>query len=107
MSSPCLCWPPCSPCSWRCSGTGRTTGSAGLSWGPLVYIGTISYGMYLYHMFCQFLTWEVLTPGMASWPRWPKFGLRLVVFFALTVGVSTLSYRILEKPFLRLKAFLR
>ena len=78
-----------------------------LCWRPLVYIGAISYGMYLYHMACHFLTWEVLTPGLDSWPRWPKYGLRLLFYFAATLGISTLSYRLLERPFLRLKALLR
>ncbi len=77
--------------------------SRALSWKPLVYIGTISYGMYLYHMVCQYITWDVLTAGLESWPRWPKFGLRLLIYFGATLGISTLSYRYLERPFLRLK----
>jgi peptidoglycan/LPS O-acetylase OafA/YrhL len=78
--------------------------SRALSWKPLVFIGTISYGMYLYHMFSHFLTWHVLTSGLEDWPRWPKFGLRLLIYFATTLGISAFSYQFLEQPFLRLKA---
>ena len=58
-------------------------------------------------MFCHFLTWDVVTPGLESWPRWPKRALRLVIDFSTTLGISTLSDRSLEKPSLRLKAALR
>lgn len=78
-----------------------------LSWSPLVYIGTISYGMYLYHMLCHFLTWDILTPGLEHWPRVPKFALRASLFLALTLAISTLSYRLIERPFLRIKDHLR
>jgi peptidoglycan/LPS O-acetylase OafA/YrhL len=81
--------------------------SRALSWKPLAYVGKISYGMYLYHMFCHYLTWDVITSGIENWPRWPKFGLRLLVYFVTTLGVATLSYQLLEKRFLRLKSYLR
>ncbi len=78
-----------------------------LAWGPLAYLGTISYGLYLYQMACHHITWHVLTPGIEGWPRGPKFGLRLAVYYGLTVAVAALSYRFVEGPFLRLKARFR
>jgi len=74
-----------------------------LSWPPIVYIGRISYGLYLYHMFAQVLVWQVLTPGLEHWPRHLKFAIRLALFFGLTLAMAAASYQYLERPFLRLK----
>jgi peptidoglycan/LPS O-acetylase OafA/YrhL len=63
--------------------------------------------MYLYHMACHHLTWHFLTSGLDHWPRWPKFGIRLALYSAMTLAVATLSYHVVEKPFLRLKSRLR
>lgn len=78
-----------------------------LSWGPMAYIGKISYGMYLYHMFAHYLTWRVLLDGIDDWPRWPKYALRVAVYVGLTTGIAALSYHAFERPFLRLKSRLR
>lgn len=79
-----------------------------LSRWPLPQIGTISYGAYLYHMIAWALTWNVLLGGVIDeWPRVPKFGLRLVVFFTLTFLIAALSHRFIERPFLRMKEKLR
>jgi len=78
-----------------------------LSWGPMVYVGKISYGMYLYHMLAHHLTWGVLLVGIDGWPRWPKFALRVVTYVALTTGIATLSYYAFERPFLALKSRFR
>ncbi len=61
----------------------------------LVYLGRISYGLYVFH-----------EPVLAGSPlhHWelPWFA-RLPVAFGLTVAIAALSYRLLEQPFLRLK----
>ncbi len=74
-----------------------------LAYKPLVYLGQISYGLYLYHMVAHFLVWDVLTGSMEHWPHAPKFILRLMLFAGLTVGIASASYYLLEKPFLKLK----
>jgi len=70
-----------------------------LEWKPLVIVGTVSYGVYLWHMLVLDVVvrlanrWHVNTP--------------LVVFIACltgTVAVAALSYRWFEAPLLRLKA---
>ncbi len=73
----------------------RSTAVRVLSWRPLAYLGTISYGIYMWQGF--FLAtnprrWEGLV-----WPLDPVIGL------ALLAVVAPLSYAYLEKPFLRLK----
>jgi peptidoglycan/LPS O-acetylase OafA/YrhL len=52
-------------------------------------------------------TWNFLLVAIDDWPRIPKFGLRLVVFLALTFALSILSYRVIERPFLHFKDRLR
>jgi peptidoglycan/LPS O-acetylase OafA/YrhL len=71
-----------------------------LSFRPLAYLGTISYGVYLYHM------WAIHPARLAfvklGWPA------QSVPFFLCTVVISTivagLSYRFIEQPLLKLKA---
>jgi peptidoglycan/LPS O-acetylase OafA/YrhL len=78
-----------------------------LAWRPLAYIGQISYGVYLYHLVAQVLVWELLLKDIEHWNRFPKFGLRLIAYFILTILISSASYYLLEKPFLALKERMR
>lgn len=78
-----------------------------LAWRPLAYLGTISYGVYLDHQLARRLTWGVLLAGVESWPRGPRYGLRLAAYLALSVAAAAASYHLLERPFLRLKERLR
>lgn len=72
-----------------------------LKWSPLVYIGTISYGMYLLHMLSKNAVQRIAGAVIGS-------HLPDSVLFAATVAVSicaaTLSFRYFEKPFLRIKS---
>ncbi len=78
-----------------------------LTWSPIAYIGKISYGIYLYHMFAQYLTWHVLLEQIETWPNYIKYSLRLLVYGGLSVGIAALSYHFYEKKFLKLKETLR
>jgi peptidoglycan/LPS O-acetylase OafA/YrhL len=68
---------------------------------PLIYLGKISYGLYVYHVLALLLVGLALG-GKAGTPA--RF---LVYWFGgliLTIVLATASYRWLESPFLRLKA---
>lgn len=67
-----------------------------LSWAPLVYIGRISYGIYLLHLPIYFIV-EQQFPGRTHLETLP---LKL----ALTLAAAALSFHVLEQPFLRLKS---
>jgi peptidoglycan/LPS O-acetylase OafA/YrhL len=60
----------------------------------LIYLGRISYGLYVFH----FPVIYGVREGFGL--RWP---LRLLLTLGLTVALAAYSYRFLEQPFLRLK----
>jgi peptidoglycan/LPS O-acetylase OafA/YrhL len=62
-----------------------------LSWSPLVWLGQLSYGLYLWH-------WPVflaLTGARTGLTGWPLLALRIAVSLVLTV----LTARLVEQPF--------
>jgi len=66
-----------------------------LTWRPVAFVGAVSYGMYLYHMWCIHIIRVVL--DKAGLPHlWIEFLLALV----LTAIVSRASFYLYEKRFL-------
>jgi peptidoglycan/LPS O-acetylase OafA/YrhL len=71
-----------------------------LSHRPLVYLGKISYGLYVWHALCLYLA------SYFIYGRFPVrfgFALRIIVAFLATLAISAASYHFLETPFLKLK----
>jgi peptidoglycan/LPS O-acetylase OafA/YrhL len=70
------------------------------TWQPLIYLGKISYGLYVYHLLALTLIGRALG-GKAGTP------IRFLAYWfgslVLTIVLATISYRWLELPFLRLK----
>jgi peptidoglycan/LPS O-acetylase OafA/YrhL len=66
----------------------------------LRYLGKISYGLYVYHGLCLYLSAHFLG-------GYPRSAIQFVIFWclglALTIVFAALSYKFLESPFLRLK----
>lgn len=74
---------------------------------PLIHIGRISYGIYLYHALFKWLVWDQF-PYLTEHFRWPvKITLRLLAYFGGTVAFASISYAWIERPFLKLKDRLR
>jgi peptidoglycan/LPS O-acetylase OafA/YrhL len=73
-----------------------------LEWKPLLYVGKISYGIYVYHplmlLFCNWLLQGTAWEGLP----WPVISLASVF---LTMAVSSLSWYLLEKPCNELKRY--
>jgi peptidoglycan/LPS O-acetylase OafA/YrhL len=67
--------------------------------GILEYLGKISYGLYVYHTACIWLTDRFLhlRNGLAH------MCVREIAALGLTVAISAVSYALIEKPFLNLK----
>ena len=66
----------------------------------LVYLGRISYGLYVFHVLGLLISNYVVHDQTASLFR---YGLRVGVAFALTIAMAAISFRWLETPFLNLK----
>lgn len=75
---------------------------------PLIYLGRISYGMYLIHIFFFWLVYDKYKPwlthmtdaaGIGGW----RDTIGALIAFAATVLFATVLYRTVEAPFLRLK----
>lgn len=76
--------------------------------GPLIYLGRISYGLYLIHIFFFWLVYDKFKPwlihitdaaGMGAW----RDAVGALIAFAASVFFAALLYRFFETPFLRLK----
>ncbi len=79
----------------------------GLSNRPMVYIGRISYGIYLYHGLFKWIVWEKY-PELTDHLNWSvKVGVRVLAYFGGTLAFASLSYYVIERPFLKLKDRLR
>lgn len=76
---------------------------------PIVYLGRISYGLYLFHETVYFLifsvgkTWLAHLSTALHLAGW-RDGLGTVLAFIVTVLVAHISYQLYERPFLRLKS---
>lgn len=74
----------------------------------LVYLGRVSYGMYIFHITMFWLVYQIFKEELASFSttiglyEW-RNNVGFIIAFLATVIISLLSYRLLEKPFLRLK----
>lgn len=70
--------------------TGPTPVARALAVRPLVAIGRVSYGLYLYH----WPIFLVLSPERVGWSQWPLFALRMSV----TALCAVVSARVIEQP---------
>jgi peptidoglycan/LPS O-acetylase OafA/YrhL len=79
----------------------ETTGLFGkvLTLRPVVYLGKISYGIYLYHMVIPWLARR--TFGLSLQPSVGGFVAKLL----LTIGIASLSWYVIEKPIGALKRY--
>lgn len=65
-----------------------------LSWRPLVWVGTVSYGLYLWHELINLPIKARMEPGV----------LQFVIVLSLSLIVAAISWYLFEKPLLRLAA---
>jgi len=73
-----------------------------------IYLGRISYGLYVFHVFAIFLTDRLFIEFMASNLvvnsfKGPAFVLKFIISLGLTIVMAAISYRYFEAPFLRMK----
>lgn len=81
------------------------------SWlvGSLMYLGKISYGLYMYNTIATNTAHLLQFRGalrlhaLGSWSLWTESLLAILISFGLNVAMAAASYRWLEAPFLRMK----
>jgi peptidoglycan/LPS O-acetylase OafA/YrhL len=81
-------------------GFGGLTGRL-LTLQPLQYVGKISYGIYLYHLFVLRMFWKLLR--VAHLPPLNNEPVLFLVVSLMTVAMATLSWKFLEQPLNGLK----
>ncbi|MEZ6143200.1 MAG: acyltransferase [Zavarzinella sp.] len=69
-----------------------------LRWGPVVYVGKISYGIYLLHLFSMAVASRLLQKL-----EWETAGLQTALTLLLSIVAAGISFRYLEQPFLKLR----
>lgn len=67
----------------------------------LVYLGRVSYGLYIYHSFVLSIGFYLLSKYGLALPR----PLALLLLMVVTIAVATLSWHLLEKPISNLKIY--
>lgn len=73
-----------------------------LAWPPLVSLGVISYGVYVYHMFAPRIVGAALRAAAA--PELLQTGLPLfTAAAALTLAIANISWLLMERPILKLQ----
>lgn len=75
---------------------------------PLLYLGRISYGLYICHITMYWIVFTIFKNELTElssrigWNEW-KNEVGIVIAFLGAVIFATLSYNFFEQPFLRLK----
>lgn len=74
-----------------------------ISWSPFIYIGRISYGIYVYHFFVP----ELLEPFLERFhlvgDGFALVAIRFTIYFVVTMIVASLSWFLMENPINSLK----
>ena len=81
--------------------TARLRGYSILGSRPLRYLGKISYGVYCYHSIATVLVFKIFSISVAENTAWQI--LLYTAAMGTTIIMASISYYLLEKPFLALK----
>lgn len=70
-----------------------------ISWVPVVYLGEVSYSLYLFHpVIFHVGNWFLHWPSTPVWLRELPLLLYVLIYMALSIGFAILVYRWVEKP---------
>jgi peptidoglycan/LPS O-acetylase OafA/YrhL len=67
-----------------------------------IYLGRISFGLYVYHGLAAYMTSNLLIGHLATFKS-PIYLLKGAITLGLTISMAALSYRYFETPFLKMK----
>ena len=74
-----------------------------LSWGPVRWLGAISFGLYVYHLLAIGMTGRLMAAFIDLPPSNLRVAVSTLLSLLMTIALAALSYRFVERPFLRLK----
>jgi peptidoglycan/LPS O-acetylase OafA/YrhL len=74
-----------------------------MGWRPLMFAGIVAYGLYLWHAPLELWLFDNLIGGVLDWALVPRVAVTFAVLLAVSLAVGTLSYYVIELPFLRYK----
>lgn len=84
--------------------TGQARGMKWLAFGPFVFFGKISYGLYLYHLLGLALGRQLVRHFLPrSHVPMSEAAAVFAAALGLTIAIASVSYLLIEKPFLKLK----
>ena len=85
--------------------SGKTQWMKWLSFGPFVFFGKISYGLYVYHILGLSIGAKIISKLACFNTRASAYAnvSILLLSFGITIFIASSSYFIIEKPFLKLK----
>jgi len=83
--------------------TGKARWMAWLARGPCVFLGKISYGLYVYHLLGLAVGWKLLHQFGPWRTHDPAPAIIFVAALGITVAMASASYFMLERPFLKIK----
>lgn len=71
----------------------------------IIYLGKISFGLYIFHLISNFIAGYIFTiaSGISTYNLVARSVFVFVAGLTLTIGFSIISYHLIEKPFLQLK----
>jgi len=72
---------------------------------PLRYLGEISYGIYMFHMYADYALRFAFSRWQPTWPAAAVSTLYIGLLALLTVAVASVSFRFIEKPIMSLRNF--
>lgn len=90
-------------CVWGAANGFRGPLGAVLSWGPAVYLGRISYGIYVIHLFVPWLYARHLVNLGLPDPNSFPLAIELAAYTAITILLAAASWHLYEKPLNALK----
>jgi peptidoglycan/LPS O-acetylase OafA/YrhL len=69
----------------------------------LAYLGTISYGLYVFHIIVIHVVFQYCLRHDIALDTWGRGAVLVLVTFGGSVALSSLSFHYFEQPFLRLR----
>jgi len=89
---------------WHCLQRPEGRFARFFSWPGFGVISRLSYGMYLWYRFPLWRIADFVTRHFSAWPSEVRFGLIFGIDFTLAVAAATVTFLIVERPFLRLRS---